>query len=99
MPMKAALTWGHPMMSLPLMSARTNALQMGAMVKGGVVDATMDQGNSSKDQGIGRQGQRSKRGGGGRCNNGAAGIDQEGGGGGRFQWLATHAFLVKYKKC
>jgi hypothetical protein len=27
MPMKAALAWGHPIMSLPPMSARTNALQ------------------------------------------------------------------------
>ncbi len=35
MPMKAALTWGHPMMSPPLTSTRTNALQMRATVEGG----------------------------------------------------------------
>jgi hypothetical protein len=98
MPMKAALTWGHPMMSPPLTSTRTNVLQMRATVKGGVVDAMMDPGNPSKDRGIGRQGRRLKRGRGGGCNNGAAGIDQGGGGGGGLQWLATRAFLVKYKK-
>ncbi len=42
------------MMSPPPTSARTNALQMRVMVEGGVVDATMDQGNPNKDQGIGR---------------------------------------------
>jgi hypothetical protein len=99
MPMKATLTWGHPMMSPPLMSARTNALQMRATVEGGLADAMMDQGNPSKDRGIGRRGRRSKRGGGGGCNDEAAGIDQGGGGGGEVQWLATRAFLVKYKKC
>ncbi len=35
MPMKATLTWDHPMMSPPLTSARTNALQMRATVEGG----------------------------------------------------------------
>ena len=54
---------------------------MRAAVEGGVVDATMDQGNPSKDRGIGRQEQWWKRGGGGGCDNGAAGIDQGGGGG------------------
>ncbi len=86
MPMKAALTWGHPMMLPPLMSARTNALQMRATVEGGVVDAAMDQGNPRKDRGIGRRGRRSKGGGGGGCNDGAAGIDRGGGGEG---WIAV----------
>ncbi len=54
MPMKAALTWGHTMILPPPTSARTDTLQMRATVEGGVVDATMDQGNPSKDRGIGR---------------------------------------------
>ncbi len=54
MPMKAALIWGHTMMSLPPTSARTDALQMRATVEGGGVDGTMDKGNPIKDQGIGR---------------------------------------------
>jgi hypothetical protein len=35
MPMKAALTWGHPMMLLPPTIVRTAALQMRATVEGG----------------------------------------------------------------
>ncbi len=97
-PMKAALTWGHPMMLPPLTSARTAALQMRAMVEGGVVDATMDQGNPSKDRGIGRRGRRSKRGGGGGCNDGAAGIDQGGGGGGRIAVAGDTCISSKIQK-
>jgi hypothetical protein len=66
--------------------------------EGGEGITTMDQGNPSKDRGIGRQGRRLKRGGSGGCDDGAAGIDRGGGGGGGLQWLVTRAILVKYKK-
>ena len=57
----------------------------------------MDQGNPSKDRGIGRQGRWLKRGGDGGCNNGAAGIDQ-GGGGGRIAVAGDTCISSKIQK-